>query len=52
MVDITHQEAVKGMKEALKQNGNKIVLILEQEREFENGSRLFTVELYGVSSLK
>ena len=52
MVDITHQEAVKGIKEALKQNGNKIVLILEQEREFENGSRLFTVELYGVSSLK
>ena len=51
-VDITHQEAVKGIKEALKQNGNKIEFILEQEREFENGSRLFTVELYGVSSLK
>ena len=52
MVDITHQEAVKGIKEALKQNGNKIELIFEQERKFENGSRLFTVELYGVSSLK
>ena len=49
MVDITHQEAVKGIKEALKQNGNKIELVLEQERKFENGSRLFTVELYGVS---
>ena len=52
MVDITHQEAVKGIKEALEQNGNKIEFILEQERKFENGSRLFTVELYGVSSLK
>ena len=52
MVDITHQEAVKGIKEALKQNGNKIELVLERERKFENGSRLFTVELYGVSSFK
>ena len=52
MVDITHQEAVKGIKEALKWNGNKIELVMEQERKFENGSRLFAVELYGVSSLK
>ena len=51
-VDITHQEAVKGIKEALKRNGNKIELVMEQERKFENGSRLFAVELYGVSSLK
>ena len=51
-VDITHQEAVKGIKEALKRNGNKIDLVMEQERKFENGSRLFAVELYGVSSLK
>jgi hypothetical protein len=51
-VNITHQEAVKGIKEALKQNGNKIELLMEQERKIENGSRLFAVELYGVSSLK
>ena len=52
MVDITNQEAINGIKEALKQNGHKIELVLEREQQFENGSRLFTVELYGVRSLK
>ena len=54
MLDITRQEAVKGIKEALVQNGDKIELILEkdQERKLKNESHLFTVELHKVSSLK
>ena len=52
MLEITHQEAVKGITEALKQKGDKIVLVLEkeQERKLKNESYLFTVELYKVSS--
>ena len=49
MVDITQQEAIKGINEALQQNEYKIELVLEQEGKFENGSSLYTVQLYGVS---
>ena len=54
MFDITRQEAVKGIKEALEQNGDKIEFILEkdQERKLKNESHLFTIELHKVSSLK
>ena len=54
MLHITHQEAVKGITEALKQNGDKIELVLEKEKErkLKNESHLFTVELCTVSFLK
>ena len=51
MVDITLQEAVKGIEEALQQNEYKIELILEQDGKFENGSSLYTVQLYRVSKI-
>ena len=42
MLEITHQEAVKGITEALEQNGDKIELVLEkeQERKFKNESHV------------
>ena len=49
MVDVTQQEAIKGINEALQQNEYKIELVLEQEGKFENGSSLYTAQLYGVS---
>ena len=52
MVGVSHQDAVKAIKEALKQNRIKIELVLERQQKFENGSHLFTVELYGVSSFQ
>ena len=54
MLEITYQEAVKGITEALQQNGDKIKLVLEkeQERKLKNESHLFIVELHKVSSLK
>ena len=51
MVDITHQEAVKRIKEALQHNEYKIELVLEQEGKFENGSSLYTAQLYGVRKI-
>ena len=59
MVGVSHQDAVKAIKEALNQNGNKIELeedgrklelIMERKGQFNNGSRLFTVELHKVIS--
>ena len=50
MVGVSHQDGVKAMKEALKQNGLKLELIMERKGQFDNGSRLFTVELYKVIS--
>ena len=52
MINITQQEAVERIEKASGWNGNKIEFVLEQEENFENGSRLFTVELHGVSFLK
>ena len=52
MVDITHQEAIKRIEEALQQNEYKIELVLEQEGKFENGSSLYTAQPYGVSYRK
>ena len=49
MVGVSHQDAVKAIKEALKQNGRKLELIMERKGQFDNGSRLFSVELYGVT---
>ena len=49
MVDITHQEAIRGIEKAFQKNKYKIELVLEREQKFENGSRLFTAQLYGVS---
>ena len=49
MVDITHQEAIKKIEEALQQNEYKIELVLEQEGKFDNGSSLYTAQLYPVS---
>ena len=49
MVDITHQEAIKRIQEALQQNEYKIELVLEQEGKFDNGSSLYTAQLYRVS---
>jgi hypothetical protein len=48
MVNITKQEFINRMKEALVKNGDKIELVLEREEKFENESHLFTVELNGV----
>ena len=50
LVGVSHQDAVKAIKEALKQNGNKIEFIMERKGQFDNGSRLFSVELYEVNS--
>ena len=50
MVGVSHQDGVKAVKEALKQNGLKLELIMERKGQFDNGSRLFTVELYKVIS--
>jgi molybdenum cofactor biosynthesis enzyme len=52
MVDITNQEAVKRIKEAKQHNAYKIELILEQEGKFENGSSLYTAQLYGVRKIR
>ena len=52
MVDITHQEAVKRIKEAKQHNEYKIELVLEQEGKFENGSSLYTAQLYGVRKIR
>ena len=52
MVDITNQEAVKRIKEALQHNEYKIELVLEQEGKFENGSSLYTAQLYGVREIR
>ena len=52
MVGVSHQDAVKAIKEAMKQNGIKIELIMERKGQFDNGSRLFNVELYGVGSFE
>ena len=51
MVDITHEEAVKRIKGALQHNEYKIELVLEQEGKFENGSSLYTAQLYGVRKI-
>ena len=50
MVGVSHQDGVKAIKEALKQNGLKLELIMERKGQFDNGSRLFTAELYKVIS--
>jgi hypothetical protein len=50
MVGVSHQDAVKAIKEALKQNGLKLELIMERKGQFDNGSRLFSAELYQVNS--
>ena len=50
MVGVSHQDAVKAIKEALKQNGRKLELIMERKGQFDNGSRLFIAELYKVNS--
>ena len=52
MVDITNQEAVKRIKEAKQHNAYKIELVLEQEGKFENGSSLYTAQLYGVREIR
>ena len=49
MVDISHQEAIRGIEKAFQKNKYKIELVLEREQKFENGSGLFTAQLYGVS---
>ena len=51
MVGVSYQDAVKAIKEALKQNGRRLELIMERKGQFDNGSCVFTVELYGVNSL-
>jgi hypothetical protein len=50
MVGVSHQDAVKAIKEALKRNGRKLELIMERKGQFDNGSCVFSVELYGVNS--
>ena len=50
MVGVSYQDAVKAIKEALKQNGRKLELIMERKGQFDNGSCVFSVELYGVNS--
>ena len=49
IVNITNQECINGFREALKQKGKKIKVLMD-EQKFEDGSRLFTV--YEVSSFK
>ena len=49
MVGVSYQDAFKAIKEALKQNGRKLELIMERKGQFDNGSCVFSVELYGVN---